>query len=143
MSKSATILAGAMRAIVISDRLIRISEQEMTMQVKSETGSARRRKRLKLQLSALKKKNEPPAPSRLSASVSAYSDIDAPVLISTTMPVAKSDRNEMSIGINGEPFALARSRASVPKNTIITAAMYRAKLSGINTRYPTAAPTAE
>ena len=65
------ILAGAASPMVIFARLLSTREADITMQVKSETGSALNLNLCRLQFSALKKKNAPPAPSMLSARVSA------------------------------------------------------------------------
>ena len=104
------------------------------MQVRSDTGSALNLRRFRLQLSVLKKKNAPPPPSMLSAAVRAKSALEPPVFISTTNPVAARAQKEIAIGRNGEVRYSARSSASVPRKTITTAAAYRAKLSGVNTR---------
>ncbi len=87
--------------IVKRSRLISITDAEIIMQVKSETGSALKRKRRKLQFIALKKKNAPPRPSMLSAKLRAYCVTEESFFTLTTIPVARSARNDRSIGRYG------------------------------------------
>ncbi len=126
IAKTAIILIGEIPCTVSRDRLIKIMESEMIMQVKSETGKAFSRNRLKPALSALKKKNAPPAPRIPSPIVKAYSAKTALFFMLTTIPVAVKDINEITIGIIGLFLPSARIIASVPSAAIRMAMPYLA-----------------
>jgi hypothetical protein len=87
----------------------------------------------------LKKKNAAPAPSMLSAKVSAYSTNAAEDFRSTTKPVASNVKKQVSIGSAGSFFTSASRIATALSSAISTAAAYLGKSAGQNTKKPTAA----